>query len=117
VSVRIDCLGSCDVRHVVQLGVHCLITVVFQKETRMREHYEHVVVELLALATECDLRSGEIGPGYPLWKILGDNVMCAILQSIEGVISESELDWLADMAGERAVALVDSSTLEPAPDR
>jgi hypothetical protein len=83
----------------------------------MQEHYEHVIVELLALATECDLRNGEIGPEYPPWKMLGDNVMCAILQSVEGVISESELDWLADMAGERAVALVDSSTRGPAPDR
>jgi hypothetical protein len=82
----------------------------------MREHYEHVVVELLALAIECDLRNGEMEPGYPLWKILADNVRCAVLQSAEGVISESELDWLVDMAGERAVALVNSSTLGPAPD-
>jgi hypothetical protein len=91
---------------------HCLITVVLQKETRMPEHYEHVVVELLALATECDLRSSEIEPGYPIWKILGDNVMHAILKSTEGVISDSGLDWLADIAGERAVALVDSSRLD-----
>ena len=83
----------------------------------MREHYEHVVVELLALAVECDLRNGEIEPGDPLWKILADNVRSAVLQSVEGVISESKLDWLADMAGEQAAALVNSSTLEPAPDR
>jgi hypothetical protein len=83
----------------------------------MQEHYEHVVLELLALATECDLRNGAIEPAYPLWKVLGDNVMRAVLQSIEGVMSQSELDGLADMAGERAVALVDSSTLGPAPDR
>lgn len=83
----------------------------------MREHYEHVVVELLALVAECDLRNGEIEPGNPLWKILADNVRSAILGSVEGVISESELDWLADMAGEQAAALVNSSTLEPAPDR
>lgn len=55
----------------------------------MREHYDNVVVELLALATECDLRNGEIGPSDPLWKILGDNVRCTILQSNEGVISVS----------------------------
>ncbi|MEN3266061.1 MAG: hypothetical protein V7646_2955 [Pseudonocardia sp.] len=83
----------------------------------MQEQYEQVVVELLTLATECDLRSGGTGLGCPLWKILGDNVMYAILQSTEGVIPESELDWLADRAGERAVALVDSSTLGPPPDR
>ncbi|GAA3111178.1 hypothetical protein GCM10010464_87550 [Pseudonocardia yunnanensis] len=82
----------------------------------MRENYEHVVVELLALAAECDLRNREIEPGNPLWKILADNVRSAVLQSIEGVISESELDWLADMAGQQAAALVNSSTLAPAPD-
>jgi hypothetical protein len=100
-----------------QLRVRSLIDVVFEKEKRMREHYEHVVVELLALVAECNLRSGETEPGNPLWKALADNVGSAILQSVEGVISESELTWLADMAGEQAAALVNSSTLEPAPDR
>ena len=77
------------------------------------DEYRAFVIEVMKIATVADLTGNDIVPGFLEWRRLAHDLFAAIVSTTSGVLDESELLDLADVANRAAIDhIADAAELE-----